>query len=71
MKAKELDTMVKAMRSKYNKVYSRSEVTDTIYYLYKGVKAIGKDELAKELLELYMEIDSVDTSELVKIGTFR
>jgi hypothetical protein len=71
MKAKELDTMVKAMRSKYNKVYSRSEITDTIYYLYKGVKAIGKDELAKELLELYMEIDSVDTSELVEIGTFR
>lgn len=71
MKAKELDTMVKAMRSKYNKVYSRSEIQDTIYYLYKGIKAIGKDELAKELLELYMEIDSVNTNELVEIGTFR
>ena len=71
MNAKELDTMVKAMRGKYNKVYSRSEITDTIYYLYRGVKAIEKNELAEQLLELYMEIDSVDTSELVEIGTFR
>ena len=71
MTAKELDTMVNAMRTKYNNVDTRSDITDAIYYLRRGLLAIEKDDLAEKLLELYVEIDGVDTSEIVKIGTFR
>ena len=71
MNAKELDTMVNAMRTHRHKVNSRSEITDSIYYLWRGLRAIDRDELAEKLLELYTEIDGVDTSELVKFGTFR
>lgn len=71
MKAKELDTMVKAMRTKYNKVDTRMDVENTLYYLYKGLYAIGRYEIADKLLELYTEIDSIDTNELIKMGTFK
>ena len=71
MTAKELDTMVKAMRTKYNNVDTRSDITDSIYYLRRGLLAIEKDDLAEKLLELYVEIDGVATSEIVKLGTFR
>lgn len=71
MNAKELDIMVKAMRTKYHKVTRRIDVIDTIYYLYKGLSAIGRNELAQKLLELYTEIDSIDTNELIKMGTFK
>ena len=71
MTAKQLDTMVNAMRSKYNKINSRMDVEDALFYLYKGLNAIGRIELADTLLELYTEIDSIDTNELVKIGTFK
>ena len=71
MTAKELDTMVNAMRTKYNKVDSRMRLEDTIYYLSKGLRAIERNDLAEKLNELYAEIDGIDTDELVKIGTFR
>ena len=71
MTAIELDTMVKAMRTRYHKVDTRVDVTDSIFYLCKGLCAIGKYELAEKLNELYTEIDGIDTSEIVKIGTFR
>lgn len=71
MTAKELDTMVNAMRTKYNKVDSRMRLEDTIYYLSKGLRAIGRNEIADELDKLYSEIDKVDTDELIEIGTFR
>lgn len=71
MTAKELDTMVNAMRTKYNKVESRLRLEDPIYYLSKGLRAIGRNELAEELDKLYAEIDEVDSSELIEIGTFR
>ena len=71
MTAKELDTMVNAMRTRYNNVDTRSDITDAIYYLRRGLLAIEKDDLAEKLLELYVEIDGVDTSEIVKLGTFR
>lgn len=35
MTAQELDTMVRAMRTQYNNVESRSDVTDALYYLSK------------------------------------
>lgn len=71
MTAKELDTMVNAMRSKNNEINTRMDVTDTLYYLQKGLNAIGRTELAESLVELYTEIDGIDTGEIVKIGTFR
>lgn len=71
MKAKELDTMVNAMRSRKNKFNARVDVTDTIWYLEKGLRAIGRNELADELIKLYEEIEIIDTNEIVKIGTFR
>ena len=71
MTAKELDTMVNAMRTRYHEVNARTDVTDSIYYLWKGLRAIGKDNLAEKLNELYSEIDGIDTDEIVKIGTFR
>lgn len=71
MNAKELDTMVNSMRTHRHEVNSRVEITDSIYYLWRGLRAIDRDELAEKLLELYTEIDGVDTSELVKLGTFR
>ena len=70
MKAEELNTMVNAMRSKYHEVNTRAEITDTLYYLYKGLKAIERNELAEKILELYTEIDGIDTNEIIKIGTF-
>lgn len=71
MTAKELDTMVNAMRTKHHQVNTRAELTDAIFYLYKGLKAIEKNNLADELVTLYTEIDGIDTSEIIKIGTFR
>lgn len=70
MTAKEFDKMVNAMRTKYHKVNTRMDVENTLFYLYKGLYAIGRYEIADTLLELYTEIDSIDTDELVKLGTF-
>lgn len=69
MTAKELDTMVRIIR-KNNKIETRMDVLDLLYYLQKGIRAIGKKELAENLIELYTEIDSIDTPEIIKIGTF-
>ena len=71
MTVKELDIMVNAMRTKYNRVDSRMRLEDTIYYLSKGLYAIGRNELAEALDKLYSEIDEIDTDELIKTGTFR
>ena len=71
MTATELDVMVNAMRTKYNKVESRLRLEDSIYYMSKGLRAIGRNELAEELDKLYSEIDEIDTDELIKTGTFR
>ena len=71
MTAKELDTMVKAMRTRYHKVDSRTDVSNAIFYLMKGLRAIERNDLVGKLNELYSEIDSIDTDELVQLGTFR
>lgn len=70
MTAEKLDTMVKTMRS-YKKIERRIDVLDDIYILYKGLKAIKKDDIARKLIELYEEIDMIDTNEVVKMGTFK
>lgn len=70
MTAKELDIMTNAMRTKYHKINTRIDVSDPIYYLIKGLQAIGRNTLAEELNKLYSEIDDVDTSELAQLGTF-
>lgn len=70
MMAKELDKMANAMRTKYHEVNSRKDITDKIWYLKEGLKAIGRNELAEELISLYNEIENIDTDEIVKIGTF-
>ena len=71
MTANELDTMVKAMRTTYHKVESRMDIEFSIFYLQRGLCAIGRNELAEQLAELYTEIDNIDTSEIIKLGTFR
>lgn len=71
MTAKELDIMVKGMRTRYNAVETRGEVQDIIWYLRKGLLAIKRNDLADELMKLYEEIDSIDTSEVMKMGTFK
>jgi hypothetical protein len=71
MTAKELDTMVNAMRTQYHNVNARTDVTDVIFYLCKGLRAIERIDLAEKLTELYSEIDGIDTDEIVKIGTFK
>ena len=71
MTAEKLDIMVKAMRTKNNKLNTRIDVENMLFCLYKGLKAIGRNELASELIELYADIDSIDTNELVKMGTFK
>lgn len=71
MTAKELNIMVNAMRTRYHEVNTRSDITDSIYYLRKGLLAIEKYDLAEKLLELYVEIDGVATEEIVRLGTFR
>lgn len=70
MTAQELDTMVQAMRTRYNIVEARTDVTDPLYYLSKGLVAMGRNELAAQINELCYEIDRIDTSEIVEIGTF-
>lgn len=71
MTAKEFDLMVNGMRTQYHKVNSRADVTDSLYYLWKGLKSINREDLAKEIMDLYAEIDSIETDEIVKVGTFR
>ena len=71
MTEKELDVMVNAMRTRLHDVETRSDITDTLFYWCKGLRAIERNELAEKLVELYTEIDSIDTSEIVKMGTFR
>ncbi len=70
MTAQELDTMVNEIREEY-KVKRRIDVTNPLYYLSKGLHAIGRNELAAELMDLCYEIDDIETREIVKIGTFR
>lgn len=70
MTTKELDTMVKTMRN-YKKVERRLDVLDDIYVLYRGFHSINRDDIAEKLLDLYEEIDNIDTSELIKMGTFK
>lgn len=70
MLAKELDTMVKTMRTEYYKVNSRSQLQNDIWHLYEGLKVIGREELANELHKLYFEIEDIDTTELVELRTF-
>lgn len=71
MTAKEFDTMVKGMRTRYNTFESRGDVQDTIWYLRKGLIAIKRNDLADELMKLYGEVDTIDTLEIMEMGTFK
>ena len=70
MLAKQLDAMVKTMRTEYYKVNSRSQLQNDIWHLYEGLTVIGREELANELHKLYFEIEDIDTEELVELRTF-
>lgn len=70
MLAEELDAMVNAMRSKYHSIESRTDLSDELFYLSKGLRAIGLSSLAGEIDKLYNQIEMVDTNEIVKLGTF-
>lgn len=69
MTAKELDKMVSRMRE-YGKFNSRLEVENYIVNLLYGMIAIEKFDVANELSNLINEIESIDTEELARIGTF-
>lgn len=69
MTAKELDKMIHRMR-KYRTFNSRLEVENYICDLSCGMIAIGKIDIANQLSDLVNEIESIDTEELAKIGTF-
>ena len=71
MTARELDTMVNAMRTRFNKVETRMDITNYLYYLSKGLLSIGRKDLSFELMNLCYEIDGIDSIEIVKNGTFR
>lgn len=71
MTAKELDKMVKAMRTKYNKVETRADLQNTIWCLYKGLFAINRKDVAEELIRLYEEIDKISTVSIMELGTFK
>lgn len=69
MTAQELDTMVQAMRTRYNAVEGRTDVTDHIHYLIQGLHAIERHDLASKLWDLYCEIENIETEEIINIGT--
>lgn len=69
MTAKEMADMTNRMR-KYNTIKTRSDLENYAYVLSKGLRAIGRDELADELDALYDEMENVNTEELIQIGTF-
>lgn len=69
MTAKELGKLVKELRN-YFQVDTRMELETQLNRLRYSVASIRKYELAEELNKLIAEIDSVDTEELVRLGTF-
>lgn len=71
MNTKELDIMVNAMRTGLDNIKSRMDITNIIFYLAKGLNRIDKKDLAMMLVDLYYEIDGIDTDEIVKLGTFK
>lgn len=70
MTAKELDTMVRAMRDCGFAVETRIKAEDPVYMLCKGLRAIGRDGLVSELWKLLDEMENVDSSDICKEGTF-
>ena len=70
MTAQEMDKMTMRMR-RYATIKERSDLDNYVYVLAKGLREIGRDELAEELEALYDEMETVNTDEIIKIGTFR
>lgn len=71
MTALEFDKMTKAMRRCGHELKTRADAEEPAYMLYRGLQAIGRTELADELWELYNEMESMDSAEIIKCGTFR
>ena len=70
MTAKELTTMVSAMRKQGTDIPTRIAMENHIHRLISGLRSIKRSDLANELEKLYDEIENVDTIELVKTGIF-
>lgn len=70
MTVKEMDKMTRVMRDHGSRVETRIDLENYVYYLKFGLRAIGRDDLADELDDLYDEMENVDTDELIEIGTF-
>ena len=70
MTAKELDTLVKNMKPSRFKITSRMDIEHLLYCLQRGLRAIEYNELAGMLVDLFMEIDSIETTDIVEMGTF-
>lgn len=70
MTAKELDTMVRTMREYGAEIKSRSDVEQYAYCLRRGLMAIKRNDLADQLWQLYDEMDSIETLELMDLKTF-
>lgn len=71
MTAQEMDRMTAEMRYRGAKILQRSDLDNYAYYLMCGLREIGRRELANQLQELYDEMESVNTGEIFKVGTFR
>lgn len=71
MTAQEIDRMTREMRRRGAKILQRSDLDNYAYYLMRGLRAIGRTNLAEQLQELYDEMESVDTNEIYENATFK
>ena len=76
MNAKNLDKMVRAMRSRYTPCKTRSDIEDIFCDLINGIKATEFDKVDNELLvdmlnQVWDEFSTVDSGEIAKLGTFK
>lgn len=71
MNAEDIDIMTKEMRRHGVDIPSRSALDIYVYHLYTACKAIGRTDISDRLLELYEEMENVDTNDVYEIGTFR
>lgn len=69
MTAKELDKLVKELRN-YFHVETRMELETKLGRLAYCFGSIGKHDFVEELEKLITEIDSINTEDIVEIGTF-
>lgn len=71
MTAREMNDMFWMMRDYGFKEKTRQKLDLTVFYLSRGLHAIGRTELAQQLENLYEEMENVSTDDLMELGTFK